>query len=99
MKKMTKEQAYGCMYAHGIMDDEYIKEIARAILRKPSVKCLPCTCGCKRRATWFCTDTNTGERYVKLVCVKCGNSVVGKNEADAKRNWNKMIGGAENESI
>lgn len=50
---------------------------------------IPCVCGCNRRTTWFITN-NSGYS-VSLECKKCGLEVAGKSEADAKRNWNKLI--------
>ena len=45
----------------------------------------PCLCGCNRRRTWYGTGS------VGLVCHKCGLTVRGKNEVDAKREWNKYV--------
>lgn len=53
-------------------------------------KFLPCICGCNKRDTWHSISE---EWRVKLVCRKCGLSVTGKNEKDAKRNWNDYMRG------
>lgn len=50
---------------------------------------LPCKCGCNRRSHWSCW--NRGENTVLLECNRCGLEVAGKNEADAKRNWNETM--------
>lgn len=50
---------------------------------------IPCVCGCNRRTTWFIT--NNSELRVSLECKRCGLEVAGKNEADAKHNWNRLI--------
>lgn len=50
---------------------------------------LPCTCGCNRREHWVKWG-DLGTEYT-LVCCKCGKSESGRSEAEAKRNWNKMI--------
>ena len=48
-----------------------------------------CRCGCKRREHWY------DSRGVMLKCKKCGLSASGKTEAEARRNWNRMIDGGE----
>lgn len=50
---------------------------------------LPCVCGCNRRIHWSVVNNN--EYGVILECKRCGLEVTGKNEADAKHNWNKLI--------
>ena len=60
--------------------------------KKKYERFLPCTCGRNSRSTWFGTS-ESGDRYIKLVCKRCGKFACGKNETDAKRNWNKMIRG------
>ena len=50
---------------------------------------LPCTCGCNRRTHWFISESGGGG--CKLVCWRCGKQVWGKDEADAKHNWNEAI--------
>ena len=55
------------------------------------VRFKPCICGSNRRAEWSCLDTNTGEYYKKLVCMKCKLEITGSSREDAKRNWNKYI--------
>lgn len=88
---MTKEEAYGCLYSHGL-NDEQITEIIKAITHKPYERFLPCKyCGCNRRATWFGTYSATGDTFVRLVCRGCGLQIDGKNEADAKRKWNERM--------
>ena len=57
---------------------------------------IPCVCGCNRRTTWFIT--NNSELSVSLECKRCGLEVAGKSEADAKRNWNKLIREKEDEN-
>lgn len=42
-----------------------------------------CTCGHNRRTLW---TTPNGYRYV---CNKCGRSVEGRTQREAKKNWNK----------
>ena len=69
-----------------------IQTAIEKITPKKYEKFLPCTCGRNSRSTWFCTDRSEG-KYIKLVCNGCGKFAWGKNEADAKRNWNKMIRG------
>lgn len=46
-------------------------------------KLLPCKCGHNRREHWHM------QHGVKLKCMGCGEEVVGKNMADAMRNWNR----------
>ena len=88
---MTKEQAYKCLHEHGL-NDEQIVEIEKALKHKEYIRFLPCKCGYNRREMWFGFDTKTGEHHVELVCKKCGYKVSGKNEADAKREWNESVG-------
>lgn len=58
--------------------------------RVPYSQFVPCICGRNRREKWISTDE------VRYVCRNCGLSVVGTNEADAKRKWNAyMKRGAE----
>ena len=52
-------------------------------------KFLPCTCGCNRREHWIRFVDDGTETTLK--CYKCGKSAKGMSEAEAKRNWNKMI--------
>ena len=44
-----------------------------------------CTCGCKKRERIYGVDAMT------LICRRCGLSVSGKTEAEARKNWNAMI--------
>ena len=53
---------------------------------------LPCKCGCNRRAHWSCGWAK-GNGYILLKCSRCGFSVKGDTEAEAKRNWNEAIKG------
>ena len=57
----------------------------------PYDRFIPCKCGCNRHHTWNCMDLDTGKHFVKIVCEKCETWVSGKNKADAKRNWNKIM--------
>lgn len=51
------------------------------------VKLLPCVCGRKRIDCWY---RNDHREYYR--CVNCGlTSSTGKNNREAKLNWNKMI--------
>lgn len=58
-------------------------------------KLLPCTCGFNRRERWECLVC--GQWVIELRCKNCGKSVQGRNEADARRNWNRMMKGEQNE--
>ena len=58
------------------------------IKKKERVKLLPCRCGCKRREHWFAAGN---DMQAILVCEKCGFEVRGKNEEDARRNWNEAV--------
>ena len=56
------------------------------LIKKPlRTTLLACTCGCRQRAHRYSKDT------VILVCKKCGRRVTGKNEMNARVNWNKEI--------
>ena len=46
----------------------------------------PCRCGCKKR------DRIYGDRVV-LRCMRCGMEAAGRDEAEARKNWNAMVGG------
>lgn len=91
---MTKEEAKEFI-VQSIKDDVDVAKIADAIrtleltIGRQYEKFLPCTCGCNRRSEW--TSYKKDERSITLVCMKCGKTACGKNRADAKRNWNKMI--------
>lgn len=63
----------------------------KLVKKTERIHMLPCTCGCNRREHWY--TYVKGKEVVQLVCNKCGRSVYGVNEQDAKRNWNKMIEG------
>ena len=72
--------------------DKMVQEILSKIppaFKNKHEKLLPCTCGCNRRehwSKWVDDGTLTG-----LKCKKCGKLVWGKNEEDARREWNKAI--------
>ena len=61
-------------------------------VQKKSRALLPCFCGCNQRERWY------GSGGIELVCKRCGKSVEGKSEAEARRNWNAMIMGGNNET-
>lgn len=67
-----------------------IQTAIEKITPKKYEKFLPCTCGRNSRSTWYCYNNVDS---IELVCNGCGRTVTGKNRADAKRNWNKMIRG------
>lgn len=62
-----------------------------ARIRKRPEKFRPCTCGCNRRTHSYLYRMSSREESVVLQCMKCGFSVEGKNEMDARRKWNEMI--------
>lgn len=70
----------------------------KLVKNEPYERMLPCTCGCKQREHWWRTNAEDGNRNI-LVCKKCGKEASGKSEADAKRNWNKMISEEKNENF
>lgn len=57
--------------------------------KKEYEKLLPCTCGCKRREHW--SKYADGGIMTGLKCIKCGKTVWGKSEVDARREWNRII--------
>ena len=59
------------------------------ILQKKPEPFLPCTCGCNRRTHWVSSKYGI-ETYI-LRCMKCNKEARGSSEAEARRNWNKMI--------
>lgn len=70
------------------------KQGYKLIKIKPSVKFLPCICGCKRR-TWWSSSYMMSDRKSEtfVVCKRCGlqsPKVVGNNN-DVKIAWNNMI--------
>ena len=79
------------------IDDEMFKQLAkmygyRLIKIKPYEKFEPCICGCNRRASWSCWNSNGYKgHYVKLECKRCGLTVTGQNDAEAKHNWNEHM--------
>lgn len=65
----------------------------RLVKKAPKTMLLACTCGCMKRAHWY------GKDSVALVCKKCGRKVTGKNEMNARVNWNKEITRIMNEEF
>ena len=58
-----------------------------SLVKKPlRTTLLACICGCGRRKHWYSNDGT-----ITLVCMKCGKSVTGKSEMNARVNWNKEI--------
>lgn len=51
-----------------------------------------CICGCKSRGRIY------GVNDMTLFCKRCGRSVSGKTEAEARRSWNRMIVHGEGET-
>ena len=51
---------------------------------QPYEKLKVCICGCKQREHWYGTA-------VQLKCKRCGKTATGATEAEARRNWNRMI--------
>lgn len=51
----------------------------------PYEKLKVCICGCKKRERIYGVDAMT------LICRRCGLSVSGKTEAEARTNWNRMV--------
>lgn len=71
---------------------EALKEAAIKALEKhnkPYERYMPCICGYNKRQTWYCNGEHGA--YIRVVCKKCGFSIDGKNESDAKRNWNTYM--------
>ena len=66
-----------------------IEQYAEKAIVKPYERFEPCLCGCNSREHW--SGVRNGKSYVRLECKRCGASAEGKNEADAKRNWNAYI--------
>lgn len=52
-------------------------------------KLIPCVCGCNRRDHFY--GWKNGEDIVTLRCKRCGKEAPGRNEADARRNWNNAM--------
>ena len=65
-------------------------------IRPKKEKFLPCTCGCVKRDHSY-RWVNGAER-VTLTCQRCGKSISGKSDLDAKRKWNSMIDAERKES-
>lgn len=84
----------GCVYA-GTDCELRLMQDALTLLRehepkkRESLAMLPCKCGCKRRRH-SCGWIN-GRKIVGLRCHQCGLTVIGKNETDVIRNWNKTM--------
>lgn len=58
----------------------------------PMEKFLPCKCGNNSRSRWWGThDYNA----VIFECRKCGARAQGKNEREARHNWNEMMRGEQ----
>ncbi len=57
-------------------------------------KFLPCKCGHNRRKR-CCGFYNSSPTYfyIRYECTKCGYYVDGKNEKEAKHNWNEKMRG------
>lgn len=68
--------------------EEVLKEQSQP--KRESQRMLPCKCGYNRRERWYGLDENRNH-IVMLKCKKCGFRIVGKNEADAIRNWNAAV--------
>lgn len=47
----------------------------------------PCRCGCKKRRRIYGWDD------LMIVCMRCGLSASGRDEAEARKSWNAMVGG------
>lgn len=60
---------------------------------KKKEKFLPCTCGANRRSWWY----HAGSSNITLECNRCGFKVEGKDESEARHNWNLAIKEKENE--
>lgn len=87
------------------IDEETLKQLAkmygyRLIKIKPYEKFEPCVCGCNRRSSWSCWNGNGYDynevvdckgHYVKLECKRCGLTITGQNDAEAKHNWNEYM--------
>lgn len=71
-----------------LVNDSVPVQESNLIRKKERVKFLPCRCGYNRREHWFAAGNDMQEI---LVCKKCGFEVRGKNEEDARRNWNEAV--------
>lgn len=83
IEKTMKEKIFAFNMAIDALDK------AEKATVKPYERFEPCLCGCNSREHW--SGVRNGKSYVRLECKRCGASVEGKNEADAKRNWNAYI--------
>lgn len=82
------------------MTEQELKAIAKEMgyrLKKiePSIKLLPCTCGSTRRQNSYRWDNEKRKEVITLTCLKCGKEASGYSLDEAKKNWNKLIGGEE----
>lgn len=65
------------------------------LVKKPlKTTLLACICGCRKRKHLYSNDGT-----ITLVCMKCGKSVTGKSEMNARVNWNKEITRIMNEEF
>lgn len=80
------------------MTYERLKKLAdkmgyKLIKKQEKVNLLPCKeCGCKKRKQLYYSD----KKEVSYVCLRCGVvATAGKNDVEARKNWNKEYGKAE----
>lgn len=58
------------------------------LIKKPMyIKILPCVCGCKIHKYWHNAKTNESG----VGCPKCERIIWGKDETEAKMNWNEIM--------
>lgn len=57
---------------------------------KEKERLLPCICGSNRRTHVYRGNSTDGERET-LICKRCGRRAGGKDEYEARHNWNEMI--------
>ena len=59
------------------------------IIKKPEPlpKIPPCSCGSGRRERWVGQASYNKEI---ILCPRCGKKAFGKNEREARENWNKI---------
>lgn len=71
---------------------EEAKKLGYTVVKIPKKEALlPCTCGNNRREHWNRVEIKSGRVYEVLKCSKCGKSVEGLTEREARHNWNEMI--------
>lgn len=63
----------------------------KLIRKRPYIEFVPCECGFNYRN--LIHDTNNNQ--VIWECCLCGKRVSGKNQVDAKINWNRIMSGRE----